>query len=258
MIYIIKRKYLFLSLCVIYLFVSCRKDFDATAEHMSDYGWDLYEKKPSSQQILLESHQWFLDASNKDSEWKDAYNGQGWSKAKLVRESSLQYKQALLEVNSGIESFKIGLTKKSDQWNSIDVQSEILAGLTFAYKGYMDTTGLGSQFKTSHKMVVYYGNAFLDSNNENFEPGWIFSHDSLINHLDVRLNIATSYFALGKFDSSYLQVEAIVDSLQDKYDTWDSFPPSELNIISKNASTVRDRSNLLAQMDSIGIILRSK
>ena len=33
----------------------------------------------------------------------------------------------------------------------------------------MDTTGLGSQFKTSHRMVVYYGNAFLDSNTENFE-----------------------------------------------------------------------------------------
>ena len=245
-------------LMVIFIIISCRKDFEATAEHMSDYGWTLYEQKPSSQETLLQSHKWFMDASNKDSEWKDAYNGQGWSKAKLVRESSLQYKQALIEMNSGIESFKLGLTKKEDIWNTVDVQSEILAGLTFAYKGYMDTTGLGSQFKTSHRMVVHYGNAFLDSNSGNFQPGWIFSHDSLINHLDVRLNIASSYFALSKFDSSYMQIEAIVDTLKDKYDTWDNFPPAKMAIVSKNIPTLKDRTNLLAQLDSIGIILRTK
>ena len=36
-------------LMAIVIIISCRKDFEATAEHMSDYGWTLYEQKPSSQ-----------------------------------------------------------------------------------------------------------------------------------------------------------------------------------------------------------------
>ena len=52
-----------------------------------------------------------------------------------------------------------------------------------------------------------------------------------------------------------MQIEAIVDTLKDKYDTWDNFPPAKMAIVSKNIPTLKDRTNLLAQLDSIGIIL---
>ena len=40
--------------------------------------------------------------------------------------------------------------------------------------------------------------------------------------------------------------------------TWDNFPPAKMAIVSKNIPTLKDRTNLLAQLDSIGIILRTK
>jgi len=89
------------------------------------------------------------------------------------------------------------------------VQAEILAGLTFSYHA-----------KGKDSKVIEYGSAFLDSTALDEEgipaPGWFFSHDpdSLLNYLDVRITMAASYFAEGKFDSSVIQVSVILDSLK--------------------------------------------
>ena len=164
---------------------ACRKKFYATAEDMAEYGWELFETKE-----YLPSNAWFLDAVSKDSDWKDGYNGLGWTYAKLM------------VLDSSISHFTIGLAKKQHQWNPIDVQSEILAGLTFA------NHALGKDAK-----VIQYGRAFLDSTVKPLTAGWMFTHDSLLNYLDVRITLAASYFAVGKFDSTILQVTVILDSL---------------------------------------------
>ena len=164
---------------------ACRKNFYATAEDMAEYGWELFETKE-----YLPSNAWFLDAVSKDSDWKDGYNGLGWTYAKLM------------VLDSSISHFTIGLAKKQHQWNPIDVQSEILAGLTFA------NHALGKDAK-----VIQYGRAFLDSTVKPLTAGWMFTHDSLLNYLDVRITLAASYFAVGKFDSTILQVTVILDSL---------------------------------------------
>ena len=164
---------------------ACRKKFYATAEDMAEYGWELFETKE-----YLPSNAWFLDAVSKDSDWKDGYNGLGWTYAKLM------------VLDSSISHFTIGLAKKQHQWNPIDVQSEILAGLTFA------NHALGKDAK-----VIQYGRTFLDSTVKPLTAGWMFTHDSLLNYLDVRITLAASYFAVGKFDSTILQVTVILDSL---------------------------------------------
>ena len=164
---------------------ACRKKFYATAEDMAEYGWELFETKE-----YLPSNAWFLDAVSEDSDWKDGYNGLGWTYAKLM------------VLDSSISHFTIGLAKKQHQWNPIDVQSEILAGLTFA------NHALGKDAK-----VIQYGRAFLDSTVTPLTAGWMFTHDSLLNYLDVRITLAASYFAVGKFDSTILQVTVILDSL---------------------------------------------
>ena len=164
---------------------ACRKKFYATAEDMAEYGWELFETKE-----YLPSNAWFLDAVSEDSDWKDGYNGLGWTYAKLM------------VLDSSISHFTIGLAKKQHQWNPIDVQSEILAGLTFA------NHALGKDSK-----VIQYGRAFLDSTVKPLTAGWMFTHDSLLNYLDVRITLAASYFAVGKFDSTILQVTVILDSL---------------------------------------------
>ena len=164
---------------------ACRKNFYATAEDMAEYGWELFETKE-----YLPSNAWFLDAVSEDSDWKDGYNGLGWTYAKLM------------VLDSSISHFTTGLAKKQHQWNPIDVQSEILAGLTFA------NHALGKDAK-----VIQYGRAFLDSTVKPLTAGWMFTHDSLLNYLDVRITLAASYFAVGKFDSTILQVTVILDSL---------------------------------------------
>ena len=164
---------------------ACRKKFYATAEDMAEYGWELFETKE-----YLPSNAWFLDAVSEDSDWKDGYNGLGWTYAKLM------------VLDSSISHFTTGLAKKQHQWNPIDVQSEILAGLTFA------NHALGKDAK-----VIQYGRAFLDSTVKPLTAGWMFTHDSLLNYLDVRITLAASYFAVGKFDSTILQVTVILDSL---------------------------------------------
>ena len=164
---------------------ACRKKFYATAEDMAEYGWELFETKE-----YLPSNAWFLNAVSEDSDWKDGYNGLGWTYAKLM------------VIDSSISHFTTGLTKKQHQWNPTDVQSEILAGLTFA------NHALGKDVK-----AIQYGSAFLDSTVKPLTSGWTFTHDSLLNYLDVRITLAASYFAVGKFDSTILQVTVILDSL---------------------------------------------
>ena len=164
---------------------ACRKKFYATAEDMAEYGWVLFETKE-----YLPSNAWFFDAVSEDSDWKDGYNGLGWTYAKLM------------VLDSSISHFTTGLAKKKHQWNPIDVQSEILAGLTFA------NHALGEDAK-----VIQYGRTFLDSTVKPLTAGWMFTHDSLLNYLDVRITLAASYFAVGKFDSTILQVTVILDSL---------------------------------------------
>ena len=182
----IQRPTLFFLLIIGLITVdACRKKYYATAVDMAEYGWVLYETKD-----YLNSNTWFNDAILKDSKWKDGYNGLGWSYAKLM------------VLDSSIAHFNTGLEKVQDAWNPTDVHSEILAGLTFAHHA-----------NKNDAKAIQFGRTFLDSTVKPLEPGWVFSHDSLLNYLDVRVILAASYFAKGKFDSTIIQVTVILDSL---------------------------------------------
>lgn len=165
---------------------ACRKKYYATAEDMAEYGWELYESKD-----YLNSNIWFNDAMVKDSKWKDGYNGLGWSYAKLM------------VIDSSIAHFKTGLEKTQNIGDTTDVHAEILAGLTFAYHA-----------NKNDAKAIEYGRAFLDSTVKPLKKPWAFSHDSLLNYLDVRITLAASYFAKSKFDSTIIQVTVILDSLK--------------------------------------------
>ncbi len=140
---------------------ACRKNYDATAEDMTEYGWVLYTAED-----YLSSNEWFKSSIVENDKWKDGYNGLGWSYAKLM------------VIDTSIAHFITGLETEEDKWLTTDVQSEILAGLVFAYhaKGLDDA-------------AVTYGRAF------------------------IRITLASSYFAVGKFDSASLQVQIVLDSL---------------------------------------------
>ncbi|MEA1882496.1 MAG: hypothetical protein U9N31_08865 [Candidatus Marinimicrobia bacterium] len=196
-----KATILFVITIGLITFDACRKKYYATAEDMVDFGWVLYKTKD-----YLNSNSWFHDAVKEDANWKDGYNGLGWTYAKLM------------VLDSSISHFNTGLTKKQDAWNPTDVHAEILAGLTFGYHAQ------GKDAKT-----VQYGRTFLDSTVKPLTAGWLFTHDSLLNYLDVRITLAASYFALGKFDSTILQVTIILDSLNSS-----ELPITDTTLIGRN------------------------
>ena len=179
------------------LFVDgCRKNFSATAEHKASYGWEMCELKD-----YLKSREWFFNSVETDKKWKDGYNGLGWSYAKLLEMDSLD-----TENIGSIRTFHRGLLQPKDPWNSTDVHLEILAGLTFAYHA-----------KGNDKEAVKFGNALIDSTLIGLNPSrwhsWAFSHDSTLNYLDLRITMASSYFALAEFDSTQVHLKVVLDSL---------------------------------------------
>ena len=68
----------------------------------------------------------------------------------------------------------------------------------------------------------------------------------------------TVFLGLGILSTEFEWAGRILHFAKDKYDAWDTFPPAKMAIVSKNIPTLKDRTNLLAQLDSIGIILRTK
>ena len=191
-----KTTLLFLASLGILLIDGCRKDFSATAEHKASYGWEMYELKD-----YLKSREWFFNSVETDKKWKDGYNGLGWSYAKLLEMDSLD-----TENIGSIRTFHRGLLQPKDPWNSTDVHLEILAGLTFAYHA-----------KGNDKEAVKFGNALIDSTLIGLNPSrwhsWAFSHDSTLNYLDLRITMASSYFALAEFDSTQVHLKVVLDSL---------------------------------------------
>ncbi len=191
-----KTTLLFLVSLGILLIDGCRKNFSATAEHKASYGWEMYELKD-----YLKSREWFFNSVETDKKWKDGYNGLGWSYAKLLEMDSLD-----TENIGSIRTFHRGLLQPKDPWNSTDVHLEILAGLTFAYHA-----------KGNDKEAVKFGNALIDSTLIGLNPSrwhsWAFSHDSTLNYLDLRITMASSYFALAEFDSTQVHLKVVLDSL---------------------------------------------
>ena len=186
---------LFVSLGILFI-DGCRKNFSATAEHKASYGWEMYELKD-----YLKSREWFFNSVETDKKWKDGYNGLGWSYAKLLEMDSLD-----TENIGSIRTFHRGLLQPKDPWNSTDVHLEILAGLAFAYHA-----------KGNGKEAVKFGNALIDSTLIGLNPSrwhsWAFSHDSTLNYLDLRITMASSYFALAEFDSTQVHLKVVLDSL---------------------------------------------
>ena len=90
---------------------ACRKNYEATAEDMTEYGCVLYTAGD-----YLSSNEWFKSSIVENDKWKDGYNGLGWSYAKLM------------VMDTSITHFITGLATEEDKWLTTDVQSEILAG----------------------------------------------------------------------------------------------------------------------------------
>jgi tetratricopeptide (TPR) repeat protein len=202
------------------IFAACRKQWNATEEDMADYGWTLYE-----QGEYLDSYEWFSNSIQEDLDYQDGYNGLGWTFGKLV------------ELDSAVQVFDIGLTKPQNPRMIDIVAHDILAGLTFAHSALKHDSS-----------VVHYGDSLIWLIKQKIgEKTWIFPHDSTTNYLDVHVTLALSYYALSDFAESLGHVQSIKTALN---------PASPPYVV--NTTTIVGRDQLAAEIEYLQNYLQGR
>ena len=216
-----KHSRLLLSIFILLLvFAACRKQWNPTEEDMANYGWTLYE-----QGEYLDSYEWFSNSIQEDLDYQDGYNGLGWTFGKLV------------ELDSAVQVFDIGLTKPQNPRMLDIVAHDILAGLTFAHSALKHDSS-----------VVHYGDSLIWLIKQKIgEKTWIFPHDSTTNYLDVHVTLALSYYALSDFIESLGHVQAIKTALN---------PASPPYVV--NTTTIIGRDQLAAEIEYLQNYLRGR
>ena len=207
-----KHSRLLLSIFILLLvFAACRKQWNATEEDMANYGWTLYE-----QGEYLDSYEWFSNSILEDKDYQDGYNGLGWTFGKLV------------ELDSAVQVFDIGLTKPQNPRMLDIVAHDILAGLTFAHSALKHDSS-----------AVHYGDSLIWLIEQNDgEKTWVFPHDSTTNYLDVHVTLALSYYALSEFTESLGHVQKIKTALNPASPPW-----------LVNTNTIDGRNQLAAEIE---------
>ncbi len=170
---------------LILLFSGCRKIHEASNLELTEYAWEQYELGN-----YPESYTAFKEALTTDSTYQDGYNGQGWALGKLV------------QVDSCVFYFSAGLQFIQPKDVAANVKHEIWAGLTFAH-----------QVAGQDSLAILFGNLLITDITDvvvTETASWTFSHDDGLNHLDVRLSLATANFNRGAFGASLSHIESIV------------------------------------------------
>ena len=205
---------------VMLIFAACRKQWNATEEDMANYGWILYE-----QGDYIASYDWFSNSVREDENYQDGYNGLGWTFGKLV------------ELDSAVQAFDVGLTKQQNPRMLDIVAHDILAGLTFAHSALKQ-----------HSSAVAYGDSLIWLlEQQKDDKTWTFPHDSTTNYLDVHVTLALSYFALSDFTESLEHVQAIKTALN---------PASPPYVV--DTKTVRGRNQLAAEIEYLQNYLQGR
>ena len=213
------RLFLYMAVLML-LFAACRKQWNATEEDMANYGWSLYE-----QSEYLASYEWFSNSILEDEHYQDGYNGLGWSYGKLV------------ELDSAILAFEVGLTKPQSPRIVNIVAHDILAGLTFAHSALKHDSS-----------AISYGDSLIWLISQHIgEKTWTFPHDSTTNYLDIHLTLALSYYALSDFTESLDNVQDIKTALN---------PASPPYVV--NTNTVQGREELAAEIEYLQNYLQGR
>lgn len=159
---------------LVILIPGCRKVYTPSDLELTTYAWELYEEGN-----YIDSYTWFREAMVVDSVYQDARNGLGWSFGKLN------------QIDSSRFYFTGALQMSQPRDVAANVRHEIWAGLTFANQA----AGLDS-------LTVIFGDSLINDITDIIVSStavWTFSHDEELNHLDVKLSLATANYNLGQF-----------------------------------------------------------
>ena len=194
-----KQHRLLLPLLILLLiFVACRREWLPTEEDYTDYGWTLYQDGR-----FKESNHWFQNAIDENMNYKDGYNGMGWSEQKM----SLWNTEPNLD--NAIDHFKKGLKKDDNPRSLHNVDFDLFAGLTFSYS-IKDPAG--TTYYTDS--TIFYGDSLIKLiNEEQYEQTWYFPHDTTTDYLDIHVTLAWAKFLKKQYNVS---LEDHVRLLEDK------------------------------------------
>ncbi len=194
-----KQHRLLLPLLILLLiFVACRREWLPTEEDFTDYGWTLYQDGR-----FKESNHWFQNAIDENMNYKDGYNGMGWSEQKM----SLWNTEPNLD--NAIGHFKEGLKKDDNPRSLHNVDFDLFAGLTFSYS-IKDPAG--TTYYTDS--TIFYGDSLIKLiNEEQYEQTWYFPHDTTTDYLDIHVTLAWAKFLKKQYNVS---LEDHVRLLEDK------------------------------------------
>ena len=216
-------------LILLLMFVACRKEWLPTEQDMADYGWTLYQADR-----FKESNHWFLNAVKENENYKDGYNGMGWSEIKMSLWNSDPDPPIL---STAIDHFKIGLKKDDNPRSLHNVDFDIFAGLTFLYS--IRDTGSSTLYTDS---TIFYGDSLIKLINEQqYEQTWYFPHDTITDYLDIHITLAWAKFLKKQYNVS---LEDHVRFLEDKCNSL--FPT-----ISPDFQTAEGIHELAARIDAL-------
>jgi len=207
---------------------SCRKQYEATEQDMADYGWLLFEKAIGNLDYI-DSKKWFTESVNEDSTYMDGYNGLGWTYGILT------------DIDSSIYYFERGLKFSPNIFDTTNVRYELWAGLCFA-----------NNAKGLDVIALKWGDSLIDELSSGLTINkWNFSHNNVssnnkINHLDLRITMAASNFAVGEFNKSINHMQSILTELSG---------PTTFN---PDVSLVSGRAELAVWIDSLQTILSNR
>ncbi len=214
------KSIIILTAGILLLMVSCRKQYQATEEDMADYGWLLFENS-AGRTDYDDSKSWFLSSVSDDTTYMDGYNGLGWTNGKLT------------DLDSSLYYFERGLNFSQSIFDTTNVKHEIWAGLCFANnaKGY-------------DSIAIIWGDSLISVTSGLAFLPWTFSHNNInsnniINHLDVRITLAASNFAIGRFDNSLTHLQKILSELESN------------TTLNSDVNTVAGRAELAVWIDSL-------
>jgi len=212
----------------LFMIGSCRKQYEATEIHMADYGWLLYEQAVGKADYE-KSNEWFHSSIHEDTTYMDAYNGLGWTYGILTY------------LDSSIIFFNKGLKFQESIYDTTDIRQQVWAGLCFAYNAF-----------GNDELSIQFGDSLI----ENLSGGlstkpWAFTHKNInskniIDHLDIRVTLAASNFAVSQFNNSVLHIQEILDGLSSS----STFEP--------DVNTIQGRAELAVWIDSLQSILSTR
>ena len=172
-----------IALGIVLITIGCDKkegpsEAKVTADDLVQQGWINFEYLD-----YIASLKDFEDAINLDDRHSDAYNGAGWSAAKIPR-----------KMNEAGDYFATSLSLDTTRYDA-------LGGWVFVVYQQGDSAGWEAAIRKGDSLLYH-------------RQVWQFHHEKSIDFNDIRLVMANSYLNLGEFEQSLEIVQLLNSSFE--------------------------------------------